>query len=81
MNRYIVLILGIVIAFLLLKYRKEVKHFIGDVAWAEKVFGAGGTYSLIVVLAVISFFGSLMYFLGTFQAILSDYLGPLFGAS
>jgi len=80
MNRYIVLILGIVIAISLLKYRIHVKHFIGDVAFAEKIFGSGGTYTLIIVLAFLSFFGSLMCFFGTFQAILGEYLGPLFGA-
>jgi len=79
MNRYVVLILGIFIAIILLKYRVQIKHYVGDIAWAEKIFGSGGTYSLIAVLAFVSFFGSLMYFLGTFQAILHDYLGPFFG--
>jgi hypothetical protein len=79
MNRYIVLILGISIALLLLKYRVQVKHFIGDVSWAEKIFGKGGSHTLILVLALLSFFLSLMYFLGTFQAIMHDYLGPFFG--
>ena len=79
MTRYLILILGIVIAILLVKYRLQVKHFIGDVGWAEKIFGAGGTHTLVIVLALLSFFLSLMYFLGTFQAILRDYLGPFFG--
>lgn len=79
MNRYLVLILGITIAILLLKYRLQIKHYVGDVGWAEKIFGSGGTHTLIVVLAIVSFFGSLMYFLGTFQAIVHDYLGPFFG--
>ena len=79
MNRYIVLILGIVGAILLLKYRVQLKHYIGDVAFAEKIFGSGGTYTLIVVLAFLSFFGSLMYFTGVFQSILKEYLGPFFG--
>ena len=79
MDRYLVLIAGIGIAIVLLKYRLQIKHYIGDIAFAEKIFGSGGTHSLIAVLALISFFGSLMYFLGTFQAILHDYLGPFFG--
>lgn len=79
MNRYVVLIIGTFIAIVLLKYRVQIKHYIGDVAFAEKVFGSGGTYALIAVLAFVSFFVSLMYFLGTFQSILHDYLGPFFG--
>ena len=79
MDRYLVLIAGILVAFLLLKYRVQIKHFMGDVPWAQKVFGSGGTYTLIMLLAFASFFGSLMYFLGTFQAILHDFIGPFFG--
>jgi hypothetical protein len=79
MDRYFVLIAGITIAFILLKYRLQIKHYIGDVAFAEKIFGAGGTHTLIIVLALVSFFGGLMYFFGTFQSILYDYLGPFFG--
>lgn len=79
MNRYLVLVLGITIALLLVRYRVAVKHFIGDVGFAEKIFGKGGTHTFILVLALLSFFGSLMYFLGTFQSLLKDYLGPFFG--
>ncbi len=79
MDRYFVLIAGMAIAFVLLKYRLQIKHYIGDVAFAEKIFGSGGTHTMIAVLALISFFGALMYFFGTFQSILYDYLGPFFG--
>jgi len=79
MDRYLVLIAGITVAFLLLRYRIQLKHFLGDVPWAQKIFGSGGTYTLIIVFAFVAFFGSLMYFLGTFQTILHDYLGPFFG--
>jgi len=79
MNRYVVLIIGTFIAILLLKYRVQIKRYVGDIAFAEKVFGSGGTYSLIAVLAFVSFFGSLMYFFGTFQSILHDFFGPFFG--
>jgi hypothetical protein len=79
MNRYLVLILGIAFAVMILRFRIPIKHILGDIGWADKIFGGGGTYSLLVVVAFFSFFGSLMYFFGTFQTIVSDYLGPLFG--
>jgi hypothetical protein len=80
MNRYLVLISSIVIAFVLLRYRSQIRNYIGDVGFAEKYLGAGGTYKLIAILAILSFVIGLMYFFGTFQALLGDYLGPLFGA-
>lgn len=79
MSRYIVLILGTLVAVVLLKYRVRIKSYMGDVGWAEKIFGQGGTYTMLVVLAFVSFFGSLMYFLGTLQTFFHDYLGPFFG--
>jgi len=79
MNRYVVLFGGITFAIVLIKYRIPIKHTLGDVAWADKIFGSGGTYGLLALVAFLSFFGSLMYFFGTFQTIVKDYLGPLFG--
>ncbi|HPI41878.1 MAG TPA: hypothetical protein PLJ21_13800 [Pseudobdellovibrionaceae bacterium] len=79
MSRYFVLILGISFSVLIVKYRLQIKHIIGDVAWADKIFGAGGTYTMLVIVAILSFVLSLMYFFGTFQTFMRDYLGPLFG--
>jgi len=79
MFRWIILICGTGVAIVILKYRYQLKGYIGDVGFADKIFGPGGTYSLLVVLAFVSFFGSLMYFLGTIQTLFHDYLGPFFG--
>jgi len=81
MFRWFVLISGTLIAVVILKYRYQIKGYMGDVDWADKIFGPGGTYSMLVVLAFVSFFGSLMYFLGTIQTIFHDYLGPFFGVN
>jgi len=79
MNRYLVLVLSIAISFVLLKYRNQIRQYMGDVAFAEKYLGAGGTYKFIAILAILSFVIGLMYFFGTFQALLDNYLGPFFG--
>jgi hypothetical protein len=79
MDRFLVAIIGIPLSFVIVYYRMQIKHFIGDVGFAEKIFGGGGTYTLILIIALLTFFGSLMYALGTLQTLLSKFLGPFFG--
>ena len=79
MDRFLVCIIGIPLAFLLLYYRKPIKDFIGEIAFAEKIFGMGGTYTFLIFLAFFVFLGSLMYAMGTLQTLVGDYLGPIFG--
>ncbi len=73
-----VLILGSVIAFLMLKYRTHVKNFTGDIGFAEKIFGIGGTHTFIVFLGILVFLFSLMYALGTLEVLLDKVLGRFF---
>lgn len=79
MDRFLVAIIGIPLSFVIVLYRVQIKHFIGDVSFAERIFGGGGTYTLILVIALLTFFGSLMYALGTLQSLLGNLLGPFFG--
>jgi hypothetical protein len=81
MGRWLVLIIGWGIAFLILKYRRPVKEFIGDVSFAERVFGAGGTNTLIVIIGFLTWLFSLMYALGTLQVILKSLASPFFGST
>ncbi len=78
MDRFIAVIIGFPIAFLLLRYRRAVKDFIGEVSFAEKYLGMGGTNTLIVIIGVLVFVGSLMYALGTLQSLLQATLGRFF---
>lgn len=77
MDRFFVFIIGFIVAILILKYRVALKDFIGSVQFAEDHLG--GTYNLIILLAFVVFIGSLMYAMGTLQAILSGTLGKFFG--
>ncbi len=79
MKRWIVLIIGWIAAYFILKYRRQVKEFLGEVSFAEKIFGTGGTDTFIILLGILAFILSVMYFMGTFQTIMQDVLGPLFG--
>lgn len=77
MDRILVIIIGWPIAVLILKYRRPIKEFTGDIGFAEKILGMGGTNTFIVIIGVLVFVGSLMYGLGTLQSIIRVFLGPL----
>ena len=76
--KFFVLILGAVVAFLLLRYRGVVKQFTGEFDWAEKYLGNGGTNTFIVLFGIGVFVLSLMYALGTLEALIGAKLGVLF---
>ena len=76
--KFVIFIAGSVMAFFILKYRRQVKDFIGDVGFAEKILGTGGTNTFVVILAIGIFIGSLMYALGTFQGLIQSALGRFF---
>jgi len=78
MNKFVVLIIGSLISFLMLKYRAQVKQFIGDVDFAEKYLGSGGTNTLIVILALLIFVLCLMYSTGTLDSLIPSGVEGLF---
>jgi len=80
MDKWIVVIICWPIAYLMLKYRRQVKEFTGDIGFAEKIFGMGGTNTFIIIFAILASVLSLMYALGTLQSMFSSVLGPFFGA-
>lgn len=62
----------------MLKYRAQVKQFIGDVDFAEKYLGSGGTNTLIVILALLIFVLCLMYSTGTLDSLIPSGVEGLF---
>ena len=78
MQKFLVLIVGALISFLMLKYRGKVKQFTGDIDFAEKYLGSGGTNTLIVIVAFLVFIGCLMYFTGTLDSFMQGSFGGLF---
>lgn len=77
MDRFFVFIIGFAIAILILKYRMQIRGVIGDVQFAENHLG--GTYNLILLIALAVFVGSLMYSLGTLQVLMQATVGRFFG--
>ena len=78
MDRILAILLGLPVAMIILKYRVKIKDFIGDVELAERYLGAGGTHTLIIIIAFGVFIGSLMYGMGTLQGVLQSVLGSFF---
>ena len=78
MDKFLAIIIGCPLAFLILRYRRPIKDFTGDIAFAEKIFGMGGTNTFMIVFAIMIFVGSVMYAAGTFQGFLQSTLGKLF---
>ncbi len=79
MKRWLILVVGTVIAYLILRYRRAVKDFVGDIGFAERILGIGGTNTFIVIMGILTFVLSLMYAAGTLQSVMQSVLGPFFG--
>lgn len=79
MNIFIGLIV-FVLSLLILIYRVPIKHFIGQVEWAERYFGPGGTYTFLLFVSAFLFFLSLMIMTGTLDFIFGGFLKEFFGS-
>ena len=78
MKKFLVLVLCSAISYLMLKYRGQVKQFTGDIDFAEKYLGSGGTNTLIVIIALLFFIGGLMHFTGALDSLVQNTFGSLF---
>lgn len=76
--RYFIGFIGFVLGTLLIIYRERFKRVIGDLPFAEKWFGPGGTYTFLALAGIILGIGSIMFAFGTLQALIKALLGPLF---
>lgn len=75
MNNITAGIFGFIFSLAILKYRKTVKEWIGNIGWAEKYLGMGGTHTVIVFLGIIGIAFSIMQMFGG----LTPFLGGIFG--
>ncbi len=79
--RFLVGLIGIPFGFLIVVYREKVKRFTGDIGWAEKHIGPGGSYTAILLFGLMVAVGSFLYMLGTLQLFFQSVFGPLFPGS
>jgi hypothetical protein len=78
MDKIIFAIIGFPLSFLIIIYRAKIKSFTGSIGFAEKYFGSGGTYTLILLLGVAVFIITLLYSTGTLQSFMKTVFGPIF---
>ena len=72
-------IIGIMLGFLLMIYRVPVRRFMGQIGWAERYFGPGGTYTGLLLIGLGLCFFSLMIATSTLNFLLGP-IDTLFGA-
>lgn len=76
--RFIVFFIGFAVSILIIKFRYNIQNFTGEFGFAERYLGAGGTNTFIVIMALLVFIGSLMYSLGTLDALVVNTVGRFF---
>lgn len=59
----------------------QIGDFIGEISFAEKIFGSGGTYTFIKLFGVSTTILSIMWLTGGPQEFLRDNVGSFFGVS
>ena len=72
-------LIGAILCILLIIYRVRVKHFIGEIGWAEQYLGPGGTFTALLLMGIFGFFLSLMVMTGTLDFILGGFFNKFFG--
>ena len=78
MDRVLVFILGLPLGILIMVYRAQIKGLFGEIQWAEKNLGTGGTYTLILGMGLIVSILSVMYAFGSLQSFVSGSFGAFF---
>ncbi len=64
-----------VIGLLILIFRPRIKDFTGDLGFAEKWLGSGGTWTFFIILGVGIFILSLMWATGSLQSFMVGRFG------
>lgn len=78
MSQYVIGFGCMIVGILLLIYRDKVKDFTGNIGFAEKYLGVGGTWTFYVLLGIGLFIFGLMWMTGSLQGWLESSLGSFF---
>ncbi len=77
MNKILVALIGFPLSFIFIIYRTKIKDFTGSIGFAETYFGAGGTYTLYLLIGIGIFITSLLIVTGTLDSTIQAFLSPL----
>jgi uncharacterized membrane protein YeaQ/YmgE (transglycosylase-associated protein family) len=70
-------LIGIVIAYMLIRYRRQIIHFTGPWGWVEKYLGYGRSETACILFGVLLFFLSISFSMGILDSMLLGVLGGL----
>ena len=74
MDRVLVLIFGVGLGYVLIRYNAKMKEIVGSLDWVDKYLGAGGTYLFLKLVGLLLIVFSFLYAVGTLQDILGEAL-------
>lgn len=75
--RILVGLIGIPLGFLVLLYRDKAKDFVGNISWAEKYLGTGGTWTALILIGVLTIVLSFMFMIGSLQNMILKLFGDI----
>lgn len=75
LQQIVILIIGVVAGIAILTYHREVVRIIGVNDWAERTFGAGGTYTLWQLIGAGICVLSILYGTGTLDGVITSIVG------
>jgi hypothetical protein len=64
-------LLLIAASFVLIKWREKIVELVGKIPWAEQKLGRGGTYTLMVLIAILCFILGVALLTGTTDVLFS----------
>ena len=62
MGYWLLIVVGLVGPFFLIKYRESIGDMIGEAEWMKKI---GGVYNVILIIAIVIFFWTIAEMTGT----------------
>lgn len=72
-------LIGMVAGFLIIVFRAKIKDVTGNIGFAERYLGVGGTWTFLWMFGLATFVFSLMWATGTLQNFLLKTVGPILG--
>lgn len=81
MTKFILSSSVILMGVLMLIYTRQFKSFTGNIGWAEKFLGSGGTYSALKLIGFLLILFGIMYLTGTFDQVMINFIAPFFGGN
>ncbi len=72
-------LVGILLSYFIVRYRKNIVEWTGKFAWAERYLGMGGTYTVLIFLSIGVFMFSILYMTGNMDFVFGG-LGNFFSS-